>query len=120
MANRSRPVRTHNTAVVYYLKFRLVQTENIGFIVSIPNLVEDSLSDPQQDAAAAALFAACKIEDTLKKSKEILCAAHNMKLIPAEHVTPDDLVSFLLRSCQRQINSDFPDLRRALQDYYRS
>lgn len=88
-------MRTHNTAVVYYLKFRLVQTENIGFIVSVLKFVEYCLSNPQQDAAAAALFAACKIEDTLKKSKEILCAAHNMKLIPAEQVTPDDLVSFL-------------------------
>lgn len=45
-----------------------------------------------QDAAAAALFAACKIEDTLKKSKEILCAAYNLKLPPAEQLTPDDAV----------------------------
>lgn len=46
----------------------------------------------RQDAAAAALFAACKIEDTLKKSKEILCAAYNLKLPPAEQLTPDDAV----------------------------
>ncbi|KAL6719926.1 RNA polymerase II C-terminal domain kinase beta subunit [Lecanora helva] len=42
------------------------------------------------DAAAAALFTACKIEDTLKKSKEILCAAWNMKVPAIEQLTPDD------------------------------
>lgn len=45
-----------------------------------------------QDAAAAALFTACKIEDTLKKSRDILCAAYNLKLHPAEHLSPDDPV----------------------------
>ncbi|MCJ1351944.1 MAG: RNA polymerase II C-terminal domain kinase beta subunit [Icmadophila ericetorum] len=44
----------------------------------------------QQDAAAAALFTACKIEDTLKRSREILCAAYNLKLSPAEQVSQDD------------------------------
>ncbi|KAL8696679.1 MAG: hypothetical protein Q9201_007539 [Fulgogasparrea decipioides] len=68
------PVRTYNTAVVYFHKFRLVHPDNSGFI----------------DAAAAALFTACKIEDTLKKSRDILCAAHNLKLTASEHVTPDD------------------------------
>ncbi|KAL8640984.1 MAG: hypothetical protein Q9228_002157 [Teloschistes exilis] len=68
------PVRTYNTAVVYLHKFRLVHPENSGFI----------------DAAAAALFTACKIEDTLKKSRDILCAAHNLKLAASEQVTPDD------------------------------
>ena len=48
-----------------------------------------------KDAAAAALFAACKIEDTLKKSKEILCAAYNMKVSQAERLTTDDSVSTL-------------------------
>ncbi|KAL9011829.1 MAG: hypothetical protein Q9173_003361 [Seirophora scorigena] len=42
------------------------------------------------DAAAAALFTACKIEDTLKKSRDILCAAHNLKLNASEQLTPDD------------------------------
>ncbi|KAL8940633.1 MAG: hypothetical protein Q9216_002712 [Gyalolechia sp. 2 TL-2023] len=42
------------------------------------------------DAAAAALFTACKIEDTLKKSRDILCAAHNLKLPASEQLTPDD------------------------------
>ncbi|CRK44896.1 hypothetical protein BN1723_006352, partial [Verticillium longisporum] len=32
-----------------------------------------------QDAALASLFLACKVEDTIKKSKEILCAAYNIK-----------------------------------------
>ncbi|KAG8528520.1 uncharacterized protein KY384_007438 [Bacidia gigantensis] len=48
------------------------------------------MSDYDQDAAGAALFAACKIEDTLKKSKEILCAAYNLKLSPSERLTIDD------------------------------
>ncbi|KAL8966032.1 MAG: hypothetical protein Q9183_003555 [Haloplaca sp. 2 TL-2023] len=68
------PVRTYNTAAVYFHKFRLVHPDNSGFI----------------DAAAAALFTACKIEDTLKKSRDILCAAHNLKLSASEQLTPDD------------------------------
>ncbi|KAL9000394.1 MAG: hypothetical protein Q9169_000911 [Polycauliona sp. 2 TL-2023] len=68
------PVRTYNTAVVYFHKFRLLHPDNTGYI----------------DAAAAALFTACKIEDTLKKSRDILCAAHNEKLTASEQVTPDD------------------------------
>ncbi|KAL8778470.1 MAG: hypothetical protein Q9213_007393 [Squamulea squamosa] len=68
------PVRTYNTAVVYFHKYRLLHPDNTGFI----------------DAAAAALFTACKIEDTLKKSRDILCAAHNEKLTAPEQVTPDD------------------------------
>ncbi|KAI9788173.1 MAG: RNA polymerase II C-terminal domain kinase beta subunit [Candelina submexicana] len=69
------PVRTYNTAVVYYHKFRLVHVDNeYSFI----------------DAAAAALFTACKVEDTLKKSKEILCAAHNLKVAPSEQLSADD------------------------------
>lgn len=49
-----------------------------------------------QDAAAAALFIACKIEDTLKRSREILCAAYNMRTPPAEHLPQDDPVSNIL------------------------
>ncbi len=71
------PVRTFNTAAIYYHKFRLVHKDN---------------EYQYADAAAAALFAACKIEDTLKKSREILCAAHNLKVSPSEHLTPDDSV----------------------------
>ena len=72
-----RPVRTFNTAVIYYHKFRLVHRD---------------IEYQYVDAAAAALFTACKIEDTLKKSKDILCAAHNLKVSPSEHLTPDDSV----------------------------
>ncbi|KAI9765343.1 MAG: RNA polymerase II C-terminal domain kinase beta subunit [Geoglossum simile] len=69
------PVRTYNTAAVYYHKFRLVHADiDYSFL----------------DAAAAALFTACKIEDTLKKSREILCAAYNLRLPQADHLSPDD------------------------------
>ncbi|KAL4928300.1 Fructosamine kinase-domain-containing protein [Aspergillus undulatus] len=44
------------------------------------------------DAAAAALFTACKIEDTLKKSREIICAAYNLKLPQSEHISSDNSV----------------------------
>ena len=47
------------------------------------------------DAAAAALLCGCKIEDTLKKTKEILCAAYNFKAPPgSERVSSDDNVRF--------------------------
>ncbi|KAK6002185.1 hypothetical protein QM012_001823 [Aureobasidium pullulans] len=71
------PVRTFNTAVVYYHKFRLVHADSEYMWA---------------DAAAAALFTACKIEDTLKKSREVLCAAWNLKLPSSEHLSPDDPV----------------------------
>jgi CTD kinase subunit beta len=71
------PVRTFNTAAIYYHKFRLVHKDN---------------EYQYADAAAAALFTACKIEDTLKKSREILCAAYNLRVSPSEHLTPDDSV----------------------------
>jgi len=44
------------------------------------------------DAALTCLFVACKSEDTLKKSREILCANHNLKN-PDRITTPDDKVS---------------------------
>ncbi|KAL4944057.1 hypothetical protein BDV06DRAFT_210539 [Aspergillus oleicola] len=44
------------------------------------------------DAAAAALFTACKIEDTLKKSREIICVAYNLKLPQSEHISSDNSV----------------------------
>jgi CTD kinase subunit beta len=65
--NLQLPIRTFDTAVVYYHKFRLLHADN-----------EYSWAD----ASAAALFTACKIEDTLKKSREILCANWNLKLAP--------------------------------------
>ncbi|KAF2713363.1 cyclin-like protein [Pleomassaria siparia CBS 279.74] len=69
------PIRTFNTAVIYYHKFRLLHSEN---------------EYNWADAAAAALFTACKIEDTLKKSREILCANWNLKVGIGEHASPDD------------------------------
>ncbi|KAF1992409.1 cyclin-like protein [Aulographum hederae CBS 113979] len=69
------PIRTFNTAAVYYHKFRLVHSDQeYGWA----------------DAALAALFTASKIEDTLKKSRDILCAAHNMKASPADQLSADD------------------------------
>ncbi|KAJ5216383.1 cyclin-like protein [Penicillium cinerascens] len=71
------PVRTFNTAVIYYHRFRLSHADSeYNFM----------------DAAAAALFTACKIEDTLKKSRDIVCAAYNLKLPPSEHLSPDSPV----------------------------
>lgn len=69
------PIRTFNTAAVYFHRFRLRHPEN---------------EYNWADAAAAALFTACKIEDTLKKSRDILCANYNLKLTPAEQLAPDD------------------------------
>ncbi|PYH90834.1 cyclin-like protein [Aspergillus ellipticus CBS 707.79] len=71
------PIRTFDTAVVYYHKFRLVHPDN---------------EYNYMDAAAAALFTACKIEDTLKRSREIVCAAYNLKQPPQEHMAPDNPV----------------------------
>ncbi|GAB7349039.1 hypothetical protein MBLNU459_g8008t1 [Dothideomycetes sp. NU459] len=69
------PVRTFDTAVMHYHKFRLVHADN-EYLVA--------------DAAAAALLIACKIEDTLKKSREILCAAYNLKVPTSDQLSPDD------------------------------
>ncbi|KAJ5792267.1 uncharacterized protein N7503_008245 [Penicillium pulvis] len=69
------PVRTYDTATMYYHRFRLVHPDNEYNFV---------------DAAAAALFTACKTEDTLKKSRDIVCAAYNLKLSPSDHLAPDD------------------------------
>ncbi|RKF63758.1 CTD kinase subunit beta [Erysiphe neolycopersici] len=71
------PVRTFCTAATYYHKFRLIHKDN---------------EYHYHDAAAGALLTACKIEDTLKKSKEILCAAHNLKVLPSEQLSSDDSI----------------------------
>ena len=71
----SLPIRTFNTAVTYYHKFRLLHSDN---------------EYNWADASAAALFTACKIEDTLKKSREILCASWNLKVGPGEALSSDD------------------------------
>ncbi|CAK1361454.1 unnamed protein product [Cercospora beticola] len=70
------PVKTFTTAVVYYHKFRLAHPkEDYQWV----------------DAAAASLLTSCKNEDTLKKSRDILAAAYNMKQPNAhEQVGADD------------------------------
>ncbi|GKU06388.1 c-type cyclin [Fusarium langsethiae] len=70
------PVRTFDTACTYFHKFRL------NF--------RDAEYD-YQDAALASLFVACKVEDTIKKSKDILAAAHAVKN-PDKPAAPDDKV----------------------------
>lgn len=74
---RPSPVRTFDTAAVYFHRFRLRHRE-----------AEYNL----HDSAMAALFVACKVEDTIKKSKDILCAAYNLKN-PDHPTTTDDKVS---------------------------
>ncbi|KAM7210587.1 hypothetical protein V8F06_014029 [Rhypophila decipiens] len=67
------PVKTFDTAATYYHKFRIrFPSEEYNY----------------EDVALATLFVACKVEDTIKKSKEILCAAHNLR--HHETKTPDD------------------------------
>ncbi|TQV92692.1 cyclin [Cordyceps javanica] len=58
------PVRTFDTACIYFHKFRL------NFRDAEYNF---------QDAALASLFVACKVEDTIKKSKDILAAAYAVR-----------------------------------------
>jgi CTD kinase subunit beta len=77
------PVRTFNTAAIYYHKFRLLHAE-----------AEYSW----EGAAAAALFTACKIEDTLKKSREVLAAYWNSKVGVGEQLSSDDPVCEHLHS----------------------
>lgn len=76
----SRPVKTFDTAAVYYHKFRIRFPSN---------------EYSYEDVALTALFVACKVEDTIKKSRDILCAAHNIRH-PNDSKTPDDKVSLSL------------------------
>lgn len=75
-----RPAQTYACACIYYHKFRLVHKDN---------------EYQFENAAIAALFLACKGQDTLKKSRDVLCAAHNMKVAPAQYLSNDDPVSSL-------------------------
>ncbi|KAK4196590.1 putative C-type cyclin [Triangularia verruculosa] len=68
------PVKTFDTAAIYYHRFR------IRFPSSEYNY---------EDVALATLFVACKAEDTIKKSRDVLCAAHNLRS-PHDRKTPDD------------------------------
>lgn len=72
-------MKTYNAACTFYHRFRL-EHPNTDY-----NYTE---------AALASLFVACKVEDTLKKSREIACAHHNLKNL--DHpTTQDDKVSDL-------------------------
>ncbi|KAI0424186.1 hypothetical protein F5Y09DRAFT_325068 [Xylaria sp. FL1042] len=85
------PIITYIAACGYYHRFRLE-------------------FDPKEyqcaDAALTCLFVACKSEDTLKKSREILCANHNIKN-PDRMTTPDDKLfdqgSKMLIGLERQV-----------------
>ncbi|KAI4602347.1 RNA polymerase II C-terminal domain kinase beta subunit [Pestalotiopsis sp. 9143b] len=70
------PIKTFDAACTFFHKLRLKHGNN---------------QFNPQDAAIACLFVACKAEDTLKKSREILCAAYNMKM-PSDPKSPDDKV----------------------------
>ena len=74
-----RPVETFTTACTYYHLFRLCHRD---------------AEYNYQDASLASLFMACKVEDTIKKSREILCAAYNIKN-PTQPTTQDDKVGYL-------------------------
>jgi CTD kinase subunit beta len=79
----SRPVRTFDTACTYFHKFRL-------------NFRDAEYN--YQDAALASLFVACKVEDTIKKSRDILAAAYNVKN-PDKPTASDDKASPCLQCC---------------------
>lgn len=75
------PVRTFTTACTYFHKFRLAH----------PPGTPTGDSYIWSDAAAASLLTACKMEDTLKKSREILAASYNLKAASAhDHLPSDD------------------------------
>ncbi|KAJ9151474.1 Cyclin-like protein [Coniochaeta hoffmannii] len=93
------PVKTFVTASTYYHKFRMCHRD---------------AEYNYQDAALASLFVACKVEDTIKKSREILCAAHNIKY--PDHplaqddksfVRPSELIVGLERLILETIGFDF-------------
>lgn len=75
------PVRTYTTACVYYHKFRLAHPGSLTGL---------EYGNAWADACAASLLQACKVEDTLKKSRDILAAAYNLKVSPHDQVGSDD------------------------------
>lgn len=75
------PIRTYTTACVYYHKFRLAHP-------GILNGME--YGNSWADACAASLLTSCKTEDTLKKSRDILAAAYNLKANTHDQVGSDD------------------------------
>lgn len=77
----SLPIRTYSTACIYYHKFRLA---NPGILNNM------EYGNAMADACAASLLTACKVEDTLKKSKDILAAAYNLKAPGHDQLGSDD------------------------------
>ena len=77
------PIRTYTTACTYYHKFRLAHPQHVAGM---------EYGNAWADACAASLLTACKVEDTLKKSKDILAAAHNLRAATTggEQVGTDD------------------------------
>jgi len=82
------PVRTYTTAVIYYHKFRLAH----------PPGTHTGDNYLWNDAAAASLLVACKMEDTLKKSRDILAASFNLKATSAHDHLPSDDPTFEVQS----------------------
>jgi CTD kinase subunit beta len=82
------PVRTYTTAVIYYHKFRLAH----------PPGTHTGDNYLWNDAAAASLLVACKLEDTLKKSRDILAASFNLKTASAHDHLPSDDPTFEVQS----------------------
>ncbi|GAB7332115.1 hypothetical protein MBLNU13_g03997t3 [Cladosporium sp. NU13] len=74
------PVRTYTTACTYYHKFRLAH----------PPGTQTGDNYLWSDAAAASLLTACKMEDTLKKSRDILAASYNLKAAAHDQLPSDD------------------------------
>ncbi|KAI1133083.1 hypothetical protein F5Y10DRAFT_229289 [Nemania abortiva] len=85
------PIITYIAACGYYHRFRL-EIDPKGY--------------QWHEAALACLFVACKSEDTLKKSRDILCANHNIKN-PDRITAPDDKLfdqgSKMLIGLERQV-----------------
>ncbi|KAH0608568.1 uncharacterized protein H6S33_001702 [Morchella sextelata] len=75
--NMQFPVRTMATAMILYHRFRLFNRNPF-------------LEHNWMDVAATSLFVACKIEDTLKKSREILAASYNLRHPQAEPINSDN------------------------------
>ena len=75
------PVKTYTSACTYFHKFRL---GNPGAMSSMEH------GNAWVEACAASLLVACKSEDTLKKSRDLLAAAYNLKVPPTEQLSVDD------------------------------
>lgn len=75
------PIRTFTTACTYYHKFRLAHPQHLAGM---------EYGNAWADACAASLLTACKVEDTLKKSRDVLAAAHNLRAAVGEQVGTDD------------------------------